>query len=125
MSKLKVCAYSVCKNEEKFVDRWVDSMREADIMIVTDTGSTDNTVEKLRQRGVIVYIDVIKPWRFDKARNSCLKNIPEDVDICVSTDLDEVLNRAGEKTLKEHGHPILTGQTITLPGVLMKMVLLV
>jgi len=105
MSKFKVCAYSVCKNEEKFVDRWVDSMKEADIIIVTDTGSTDNTVEKLRQRGVIVYIDVIKPWRFDKARNSCLKNIPEDVDICVSTDLDEVFEPGWRENLERAWTP--------------------
>lgn len=105
MGKLKVCAYSVCKNEEKFVDRWVDSMQEADIIIVTDTGSTDNTVEKLRQRGVIVYIDVIKPWRFDKARNSCLKNIPEDVDICVSTDLDEVFEPGWRENLERAWTP--------------------
>ena len=85
MNKLKVCVYSICKDEEQFIDRWVDSMREADIIIVTDTGSTDNTVEKLRQRGVTVFIDVITPWRFDKARNSCLGQIPGDVDICVST----------------------------------------
>lgn len=101
MKKLKVCVYSVCKNEEKFVDRWVDSMKEADLIIVTDTGSTDNTIEKLRQRGVIVYVDIIKPWRFDKARNSCLAKIPQDVDICVSTDLDEVFEEGWRKKLEK------------------------
>ncbi|ACV63878.1 glycosyl transferase family 2 [Desulfofarcimen acetoxidans DSM 771] len=101
MNKLKVCVYAICKNEEKFVDRWVDSMCEADIIIVTDTGSTDNTVEKLRQRGVTVYINVIKPWRFDKARNSCLEQIPGDVDICVSTDLDEVFEAGWRENLEK------------------------
>lgn len=90
MNKLKVCVYSVCKNEEKFVDRWVDSMSEADMIIVTDTGSSDNTVKKLKERGVTTYINVIKPWRFDKARNVTLEKIPDDMDICVSVDLDEV-----------------------------------
>ena len=27
---MKVCVYAICKNEELFVDRWVDSMQEAD-----------------------------------------------------------------------------------------------
>lgn len=76
-------------------------MCEADCIIVTDTGSTDNTVEKLRQRGVTVYIDVIRPWRFDKARNSCLGQIPGDVDICVSTDLDEVFEAGWRENLEK------------------------
>jgi tetratricopeptide (TPR) repeat protein len=100
MNKLKVCVYSVCKDEEKFVDRWVDSMSEADIIVVTDTGSTDNTVQKLKDRGVITYVNVIKPWRFDKARNVTLPKIPEDVDICVSTDLDEVFQSGWRENLE-------------------------
>ncbi|SHH59741.1 Glycosyl transferase family 2 [Sporobacter termitidis DSM 10068] len=90
MKKYKICVYAICKNEEKFVDRWVDSMSEADLIVVTDTGSDDKTVEKLRDRGVTVYIDEIKPWRFDAARNISLGHIPDDADICVCTDLDEV-----------------------------------
>ena len=45
MSKFKICVYAICKNEEKFVDSWVDSMSEADKIIVLDTGSSDKTVE--------------------------------------------------------------------------------
>lgn len=90
MGNYKVCVYAICKNEEKFVDRWMDSMSEADLIVVTDTGSTDGTAEKLRARGAVVYIDEVKPWRFDVARNISLAHVPEDVDICVCTDLDEV-----------------------------------
>ncbi|MBE6033456.1 MAG: glycosyltransferase [Clostridiales bacterium] len=89
MSKYKICVYAICKNEENFVDKWMDSMNEADLIVVTDTGSSDNTIQKLQQRGAIVYVDEIKPWRFDVARNISLEHVPEDVDICVCTDLDE------------------------------------
>lgn len=99
MSRLKICVYAICKNEEQFVDRWVDSMSEADMITVTDTGSTDNTVKKLKQRGVKVFREDVKPWRFDKARNIALSHIPEDVDICVSTDLDEVFKKGWRKSL--------------------------
>ena len=44
MNKYKVCVYAICKNEEKFVQRWVESMKEADEIYVLDTGSTDNTI---------------------------------------------------------------------------------
>ena len=69
MSKYKVCVYAISKNEEKFVDRWVESMKEADYIYVLDTGSTDNTVEKLKELGVHVTSKIINPWRFDVARN--------------------------------------------------------
>lgn len=90
MSKYKICVYAICKNEIKYVDRWMDSMSEADQIIVTDTGSTDGTVERLIERGATVYVDIVSPWRFDVARNVSLDHVPLDVDICVCTDLDEV-----------------------------------
>lgn len=89
--KNRVCVYAITKNESKFVDRWVDSMSEADSIVVLDTGSTDDTVEKLRARGVTVAVKEIKPWRFDVARNEAMKLVPGDCNILFSTDLDEVL----------------------------------
>lgn len=90
MKKYKVIVYAISKNEEKFVDRWVDSMSEADEIYVLDTGSTDDTVEKLKNRNVNVRTQIFNPWRFDKARNLSLDIVSEDADICVCTDLDEV-----------------------------------
>ena len=86
----KVCVYAICKNEEKFAARWVSSMKEADYIVVLDTGSEDNTVEILRNLGVRVEERIISPWRFDNARNASMELIPDDADICVCTDLDEV-----------------------------------
>ena len=51
---MKIAVYTICKNESAFVDRWVDSMSEADGIFVLDTGSEDDTVEKLKARGVTV-----------------------------------------------------------------------
>ncbi|HWQ79299.1 MAG TPA: glycosyltransferase [Anaerovoracaceae bacterium] len=89
MNRYKICVYAICKNEENFVSQWMDSMQEADCVVVTDTGSTDETVERLKSRGAVVYTERINPWRFDLARNLSLKHVPEDTDICVCTDLDE------------------------------------
>ena len=36
MKKYKVCVYAICKNEEKFVERWINSMQEADSIYVLD-----------------------------------------------------------------------------------------
>ena len=100
MNKYKVCVYAICKNEEKFVERWMDSMSEADLIVVTDTGSTDATAEQLRRRGAVVYIDEVKPWRFDVARNISLGHIPDDADICVCTDLDEIFEKGWRDRLE-------------------------
>lgn len=89
---MKVVVYAICKNEEAFVDRWMDSMSEADQIVVLDTGSTDHTVEKLRKRGATVIEETISPWRFDVARNRSLELVPSDADICVCTDLDELFH---------------------------------
>ena len=102
MSKYKICVYAICKNEEKFVDRWVDSMQEADEIVVLDTGSTDKSVEKLLARGVKVVKKIISPWRFDVARNESLKLISKDVDFCCCTDLDEVFKKGWRKELEKH-----------------------
>ena len=87
---MKVVVYAISKNEEKFVNRWCKSMGEADSIYVLDTGSTDNTVKLLEENGVNVMVKEINPWRFDVARNESLDMVPDDADICICTDLDEV-----------------------------------
>ncbi len=97
MNKYKVCVYAICKNEAKFVEKWVKSMSEADNIYVLDTGSTDDTVEKLKNLGVNVLEEKITPWRFDVARNKSLEVVPIDTDICVCTDLDETFEDGWRK----------------------------
>ncbi len=89
--KHKICIYAIARNEEPFVDRFCDAAAEADYIAVLDTGSTDRTVEKLSDRGVIVRQTTVEPWRFDVARNLSMLLIPHDTDLCVCVDLDEVL----------------------------------
>ena len=108
MSKYKICVYAISKNEEKFVDRWMDAVSEADMVVVLDTGSTDSTVEKLRERGAVVYVEKINPWRFDTARNKAMDYIPEDFDICVSNDLDEVFETGWREKLENAWKPCHT-----------------
>lgn len=88
---LKIAVYAISKNEEQFVQRFCDSAKEADLILIADTGSTDNTVEKALECGAKVHDICIKPWRFDKARDTALALIPGDFDVCISLDLDEIL----------------------------------
>lgn len=100
MSKYNVCVYAICKNEAKFIPRWVQSMSEADEIYVLDTGSDDGSAQLLRELGVNVCVEEIKPWRFDTARNRSLSLIPESADICVCTDIDEIM-RPGWRSAAE------------------------
>lgn len=90
----KICVYAICKNESQFVEKWLDSMSEADYIVILDTGSTDDTYEKLKNDPRVYACEqkVINPWRFDTARNESMKLIPEDANILVCTDLDELLD---------------------------------
>jgi glycosyltransferase involved in cell wall biosynthesis len=89
--KLKIAVYAISKNESQFVERFCTSAKDADLILIADTGSTDNTVELAQNCGATVYNIAIKPWRFDKARDTALALIPADYDVCISLDLDEVL----------------------------------
>lgn len=102
MEHYKVVVYAISKNEEKFARRWAESMSEADEIIVLDTGSEDNTPSILREMGVKVTEEVIFPWRFDTARNRSLALVPEDADICVCVDLDEVFRSGWRKQVEQY-----------------------
>lgn len=98
---MKICVYAICKNEEKFVKRFMKTAKEADEVIVLDTGSKDHTVEKLKREGAKVYQETFDPWRFDTARNRSLELVPKDADICVCLDLDEVIEEGWRKKVEE------------------------
>lgn len=88
---VKVAVYCIALNEEQFVERWYESAKEADYLLIADTGSTDGTRETAIKLGINVIDVKVRPWRFDDARNASLVAIPEDVDYCIALDMDEVL----------------------------------
>jgi glycosyltransferase involved in cell wall biosynthesis len=88
---MKVAVYAISLNEEKFVKSWAESAKDADYLLIADTGSTDNTKKLAKKYGVNVVDINIKPWRFDTARNASLALLPADIDYCIALDMDEVL----------------------------------
>ena len=111
--KYKVCVYAISKNEEKFAERWYNSVKEADEVYVLDTGSTDETVNILKKMGAVVKVRNIKPWRFDVARNLSLDMLPLDTDICVCTDLDEVMEKGWSEKLEKSWNKKVTRVSYT------------
>ena len=105
---LKIAIYAICKNEKQYVNKWFQSMLEADYICVLDTGSTDGTYEKLLEwqekfpEKIIISQKTYEKWRFDTPRNDSLKLVPEDVDIYWCTDLDELLEPGWSIDLKNN-----------------------
>jgi tetratricopeptide (TPR) repeat protein len=88
---LKIAVYTIALNEAAHAERWAESAADADYRIVADTGSTDDTVERLTRAGVTVHRIAVRPWRFDVARNAAMALIPSDVEICCTMDMDRFL----------------------------------
>lgn len=108
-ARKKVAVYTIALNEEKFTKSFMDCLKdEADAVYVADTGSTDRTVEALRDYGATVEVINVKPWRFDVPRNVSLAMVPRDVDICVCIDLDEVLTAGWRDCIESAWTPTTT-----------------
>lgn len=91
---MKTAAYTICKNEAKFVEKWLYYTKDFTYRVLLDTGSTDGTWEMLQEAAktdsnLIIEQKTWIPWHFSKARNYNLDMIPKDVDWCLSPDLDE------------------------------------
>lgn len=88
---MKVAVYTIAKNEEKHVKRWLESAKGADYFLICDTGSEDNTVQVAKDLGINVVECYVDPFRFDVARNHALASLPKDIDWCIALDMDEML----------------------------------
>ena len=97
----KVAVYTIALNEEKHIERWYESSKDADYHLIADTGSTDKTVELAKSLGITVVQIKVMPFRFDDARNASLAALPEGVDYCIALDVDEVLAPGWREPLEQ------------------------
>ncbi len=102
---MKIAVYTIAKDEEKHAARWADATAEADYrLVVVDARTSDFTTNELAARGVTVveadwpkllaehHLDGVDGFRFDFARNYALALLPDDIDLCVTVDMDETLD---------------------------------
>ena len=92
--------YAICKNEYDNIKDWLNNFIEADYVCILDTGSTDGTWEYLQEyskthSNLIIDQKIIKPWRFDTARNESIKLIPQETTMYFMMDLDERIKEQG------------------------------
>jgi glycosyltransferase involved in cell wall biosynthesis len=97
----KIAVYTIALNEEKHVERWYQSAKDADYLLIADTGSTDKTIEVARGLGIEVHQISVVPFRFDDARNASLALLPADIDYCIALDMDEELASGWREALEK------------------------
>jgi len=105
---MKIAVYTIAKDESQFVQAWFDSAKQADYLLIADTGSTDNTVKLAQSLGINVINIGISPWRFDDARNAALAALPLDVDYCIALDMDEQLQPGWREHLESLDPSVIT-----------------
>lgn len=98
---MKIAIYTIAKNEAHNVHAFINSCKDADQIVILDTGSTDNTVDLIKQYpNVSLFEDIIIPWRFDTARNISLSHVRSDIDVCISIDMDERIEKSWRQKLE-------------------------
>ena len=75
---VRICVYAMAADEpEAFIDRWLDSMKGADVITVLVTKKDNSNFRYFKEKQqlpefhdkLIVWEEDIKTWRFDVARN--------------------------------------------------------
>ena len=89
---MNITLYAICKNEEKNVEKFIENSKKFSHTVVVDTGSTDNTVQLLKDAGIEVYehSQSIEEFDFSKARNQALSYITTDW--ALSLDFNETID---------------------------------
>lgn len=77
---MNVTLYAIAKNEEKTLEKFIEISKKFSYTVVVDTGSTDKTVELLKEAGIEVYehSQTKEEFDFSKARNQALSYIKTD-----------------------------------------------
>ena len=118
---MKIAIYTICKNEKKYISRFLKRSQTADYICLLDTGSADGTWEYLQKKSktekfknkLKIEQKLFSNFRFDTARNAALTLVPEDTDFCIKLDIDEYLSenwyciiqnylKANQDSLPEH-----------------------
>ena len=86
----KIALTLIVKNEEKNIEECLDSLQGFyDKAFITDTGSTDQTIEVLKKRSDVTLSHFKWVDDFAKARNYNLQQVPENYDWIIWCDADD------------------------------------
>jgi len=102
---MKIGIYAACLNEAKHISVWYESCKDADVIVVADTGSTDASLSTFKKLKIPVTNVCIKPWRFDTGFNIAMSLLPADCDVCIRLDFDERLQPGWREIIEDVWKP--------------------
>lgn len=108
---MKISVAMIVKNEESCLERALQSVLEADEIVICDTGSTDRTIEIARKYTPFVYTDYKWNDNFAEARNHAQSKCTGDYILIL--DADERLEEGAMKRLREFEGEALEFHTIS------------
>lgn len=105
---MKINAAIIAKNEEQALPKCLNSLKGFDKIYLTDTGSTDKTIEIAKKHNAIISY---RKWDndFSKARNFNLDQIPKDEWVFI-IDCDEYLPKDEIKKIRKAIEKSKTGR---------------
>lgn len=83
---MKISVAMIVKNEEECLERCLESVKDADEIVICDTGSTDRTIEIAKKYTDKVFTDYV--WRddFSEARNHAISKCTGDWIMSIDAD---------------------------------------
>lgn len=104
--------YSFYTDHKAVIHEFLDSVRDADEIILCDTGSDDGSSDIISRYAAkkpganIKVVSVsISPWRYDDIRNTGLSLLSRDIDLCICLDIDEILVPGWRSILDDYYDP--------------------
>ncbi len=96
---MKLSVAMIVKNEELMIKECVDSVKDADEIVIVDTGSVDKTVEIAKTLTPFVYTDYKWNDSFCEARNHAISKCTGDWILTI--DADDTLEPGGMTKIRE------------------------
>lgn len=97
---VKLGIYALCKDQEDQVDGFVEQMEHVDHVLVVDLGSKDDSVLRLRNRGVRVIELKMESDRADLNRTAALEAMSESMDVCMCLEMYQRLDHGWALMIK-------------------------
>ena len=109
----RICVYTTCYNESRFIDKWLENNKDADHIVVLVHDCKDGSEEKFKKAGVSIAHGFYRDWRFDNGKNDSMHSafaLAPECNIFVFTALDELWEPGWADEVKKNWIPGKTQQ---------------
>ena len=112
IARPKYGVYAFFINHESLILNFLNSIKDADEIILCNAGSIDNTARMIEtfisenpKVNIKVYPVYISPWRYDDIRNIGLSLVSRSIDLCICMNIEENLVSEWKTILDSYYEP--------------------